>query len=168
MKARNFCALPPVASASSAAEANGVWTEGNVSANTRLTSRTRRFRSLRSLRSYTSKDVSTNAAVTTNPMTSTTPAAREGRHGHTEPSDRRAANSRAASRTEAESWRSEFIPSSAPARSRACREYRSARRARQRHAHRLQAGPTSPCRTPVTPPFGLGTSSPLGTGRGAR
>ncbi len=49
MNVRNFCALPPVASASSAAEASGVCSVGTAVLSTRLSSRARSFSSRVSL-----------------------------------------------------------------------------------------------------------------------
>ena len=85
MNARNFCASPPVALASSAAEASGVWIEGAVAASTRLNSRTRRFSSRRSLRLYTATDVNTSAPVTISPVSSAATATQDGRHRQSEP-----------------------------------------------------------------------------------
>ena len=50
MSSRNFCGLPPVALASSAADASGVWIAVVVLASTALSSRARKFSRRRSLR----------------------------------------------------------------------------------------------------------------------
>ena len=56
MNARNFWALPPVASASSAADASGVCSEGTTAVTTEPTSRARRRSSRSSLWLYSASE----------------------------------------------------------------------------------------------------------------
>src|ERR1700735_1348626 len=60
---------PPVASASAAAEANGVWTPGSASAMSDPASRTRRLRSRFSLLVYVEAASQTRTPVMTRPRT---------------------------------------------------------------------------------------------------
>src|ERR1700733_14625502 len=67
----NLCTSPPVASASAAAEANGVWTPGRASAISAPASSTRSLRRRFSLLEYAEEASATSTPVTTRPTTVT-------------------------------------------------------------------------------------------------